>query len=403
MACEYTADNETFRGAAGPKINYSDQDFGPETWSILPSGFLSGYDRLDWEKVVTRTGTLRFPLTSAGAYDPLAQVFFCLSRCEEYQPFQADRHGRFPAFASHAHRHGYLHYPLVDRVAAELADELQRRFPGLQLSNAAAAIEVTYDIDLPWAYRHRGWRGIASGLRDALCGRPRRAAARAATLLGRRDDPFDQFDRLHHLHRDNGVPARYFWLLSGRETRFDTNPPAGLSAQRELIRHVVERYPVGIHPSYATTDRPELIAGEIARLAEITGAPVTASRQHFLRFRLPATFRALAAAGIKDEYSMGYADAVGFRAGTAHDFPWYDLEREETTGLTIHPFAAMDVTLRNYLQLAPPAATLKLKELAEEVRRTGGTFRTLWHNSSMDEESGWGDYFAEYRRVMEDF
>jgi len=55
---------------------------------------------------------------------------------------------------------------------------------------------------------------------------------------------------------------------------------------------------------------------------------ITQSRQHYIRFNLPEGYQRLIAAGITDDYSMGYGSVNGFRASVASSFYWYDLEKE---------------------------------------------------------------------------
>ena len=66
------------------------------------------------------------------------------------------------------------------------------------------------------------------------------------------------------------------------------------------------------------------------------------SRQHFIRFTLPDTYRQLINAGIKEEFSMGYGSVNGFRASVALPFYWFDLEKNEATSLLVYLFCFMD-------------------------------------------------------------
>ena len=93
---------------------------------------------------------------------------------------------------------------------------------------------------------------------------------------------------------------------------------------------------------------------------------------------------------------MGYADDIGFRAGIATPFYWYDLENEQVTHLKIHPFQVMEVTLKEYLKLSPQEAFEQVKPLIAATKTVGGTFTTLWHNSTLSDKA-----FSEWRIVYE--
>ena len=87
---------------------------------------------------------------------------------------------------------------------------------------------------------------------------------------------------------------------------------------------------------------------------------------------------------------MAYADETGFRAGTCTPFYWYDLEKEKKTELKIYPFCAMEVSMRNYMQLNPEEAIAELQRLKHEIRKVKGNMTVLFHNSNLTEE--WKDW-----------
>ena len=82
-----------------------------------------------------------------------------------------------------------------------------------------------------------------------------------------------------------------------------------------------------------------MIAEEKSWLEEITGETISASRQHYLKLKLPVTYQQLIKNGIEEDYTIGYHDAYGFRAGTCKPFLFFDVEKNETTKLRLFPFA----------------------------------------------------------------
>ena len=87
---------------------------------------------------------------------------------------------------------------------------------------------------------------------------------------------------------------------------------------------------------------------------------------------------------------MAYADETGFRAGTCTPFFWYDLSKEEKTELKIHPFCAMDVAMRNYMQLTIEESIKEIQRLKSEIEKVNGQMVVLFHNSNFRENwEGW--------------
>ncbi len=155
-----------------------------------------------------------------GGHDLLACIFFALSRYEEYAAFRPDAHGRFPATAAHAYRHGYLHRPVVRAWTAALGKQLRQWFPELPAPRRPPfELHPTYDIDLLWAYHYRGWRGFGSLAKDLVTGHPRRALARITAGADR--DPYLTLPRLEELHRGTWTDP-HLLLVAGRRGR-----PAG--------------------------------------------------------------------------------------------------------------------------------------------------------------------------------
>ncbi len=347
----------------------------------------------------TPEGLPLFFATDRG-HDLLACIFYAVTRYEEYAAFEPDRHGRFTSRLSHAGHHGYLHRPVVREWTAALGRQLRTWFPGLpETAVRPLQLRPTYDIDILWAWQYRGWRGRAGLLRDAFRGQFSRALSRLRSGPG--NDPYFTLGQLEDLHRATGLTATYFWLLARPGGAVDPNPYPIPEAQQELMRRLERHARIGLHPSYRSPERSDLLAEERERIEQILEHGVCCSRQHFLRFRLPATYRRLLEAGITEDHSMGYSDGVGWRAGTNLPFRWYDLERERETRLVIHPFAAMDVTLKDYLSLSAEDAGARVLQLAEAVRPYGGPFNLLWHNSSFAAEYGWEGWWPVYVATLE--
>ena len=169
-------------------------------------------------------------------------------------------------------------------------------------------------------------------------------------------------------------------------------------AFKDLVRQVQSFSDPGIHPSYRASDDISELKNELGALSEISESEITHSRQHFLKFRLPGSYRKYIMAGINEEYSMGYASRAGFRTGTSRPFFFYDLQEEKETELRVNSFQVMDRTLKDYMKLSPEQALEKILTIAGAVRETGGKFTCIWHNdafSDYGEWKGWKDVYLQ--------
>ncbi|MBK8653961.1 MAG: polysaccharide deacetylase family protein [Haliscomenobacter sp.] len=335
-------------------------------------------------------------------FDLPSMCFYLLSRYEEYLPFAPDRFGRFSSGQSQLSQLNLLEYPLVDFWATVLKNKLQARWPGLPFQNRSYRFLPTYDIDVAWAFRHRPlWRHVLASARDVVSGNWENLAARMQALAGKEPDPYDVYGFLDQEHRKRGLTPEYFFLV-GNYGAYDTNLHHKNKAFQGLIRDLSRQGPVGLHPSMASNDKQGRLEEEKRRLERITGTAVSHARQHYLKFRLPETYRRLLQAGITKEYSMGFADAPGFRAGTCGAFPWYDLPAEQETALWVQPLHVMDGALKNYLRLPAKEAIEKAVLLANRCKQVDGTFCSLWHNSSLSEREGWEGWKQGYLDLLDE-
>lgn len=403
LSCPYTisSDAEQWQQAEGIKINYSEQSSDNDSLWIRPEGLL-------WEKDIRykhlsvhrwKHSTILFYNQPGAAvpFDIFAAVFYLISRYEEYLPGKRDAHGRYRHEDSAAGQYAFLHQPVVDQWLQSFQNLLIQKY-GFTDTHQRFEWLPTYDIDIAWSYLHKSPNRLASALlKDLLQLQFGRIRERKAVLSGRIPDPYDSFERLYELHQHYQVQPVYFFLL-GENSRYDKNIAPRHPAMQQLMQQLAGRGKTGIHPSYAAKDDPGLIGNEIKILSETLQQPVTNSRQHYIRFALPDTYRALIACNIRDEYSMGYAGSNGFRAGTSRSFLWYDLQRERVTNLRIHPFAFMEMTNKFYLRQNPDAAYLEWERLYQAVKSVNGRMISIWHNHSLGTDkifAGWWELYEK--------
>ncbi len=334
-------------------------------------------------------------------FDIFAMTFYLLSRFEEYnKTVQKDEHQRFPANASLAFQEGFLGQPLVDQWAWRFYELLKSKFPDCLEQKPSYEFLPTIDVDFAWAYLHKGWaRTTASFFKSLLTLNWQSLTRQVKVILGQQKDPYDTFDFLLECYEKYNVRGLFFMLL-GTYGTYDKNNPPDQAPMQQLIKRLERSAGVGIHPSYKSNVGFSILEKEKRLLEETIGKSVNRSRQHFLKISLPETYQRLLASGIEKDYSMGYAASIGFRASTAYPFYWYDLEKETPTKLEIVPFAIMDVTLKNYLQLKPEEALNACAKIISQIRLTGGVFCLLWHNSSFSSEMGFEDWGGVYEKIV---
>lgn len=335
-------------------------------------------------------------LTFNGKTDPIASIFYILSRMEEYTSIHRDKFGRFQGVNSVLYRFGWLEKVICDRWAMDIINWLkEKQILKPHLKKQHVSLLPTFDIDNAYAYKHKGiWRTILSNSKDFLLGRQKRLIERQKVQTGSYRDPYDTYDKIYEL-KDKGLPFKMFWLL-GDFAKYDRNISHRHKRHRRLIKRMHTACDIGIHPSVKSNNYEYFLHNEIERLEKIIDNRVCFSRQHYLVVKLPITYETLIEQEIKDDYTMGYADICGFRLGTAKPINWFNLKINKPTKLILHPFAFMDGTLNEYMKLSPLEAIAKIASLYGEVAEFGGEFSFIWHNETIGNYGIWKGWLDVY-------
>lgn len=332
-------------------------------------------------------------------FDIFSAAFYLVSRFEEYLPFEPDKHGRFPSSESIALREGFLDKPIINLWAIKLGEILMRLFgENLHLHLPEYRFLPTIDIDNAWAFKNKGLRGLGSFFKRNQTMEERNY--RYQVIRGKQADPYDQYLLLQSLFKKHGLDPIYFFL-AGNLGPYDRNVSPLSRGFKSLVKTISQEFKIGIHPSYSSNFLTDRIQKEINLLARLSDQDIIRSRQHFLKIQFPDTYRNLMHMGIKEEYTMGYADQVGFRASIANPFRFFDLESNKITDLNVYPFQVMDVTLHDYLKLQPEEAIKKIAEIIDQTRAVGGTFSALWHNESLSEWKEWTGWSVVFKKMLE--
>ena len=318
-------------------------------------------------------------------FDIFAAVFYMVSRYEEYLPFTPDKHGRFNAGDSLAFQHHFLEYPVVNIWAGQLRDVILEQFPSLEFKKPVFSSIVTYDIDIAYKFLGRNFvRSLGSATKDILKLDFKNIYDRLRALSTKKD-PWDVYDDLKETIRANNLTTIVFFLL-GDYARYDKNIPADHPLMQHLIHHISSYSDIGIHPSYPSSVVDGKIAAEKERLEKFAYKKITKSRQHYLRFQMPGTYRWLLKAGIREDYSMGFTGAPGFRAGICSPFYFYDLEKETATHLKLFPVTFMEGTFMEYMKTSPREALENIIQLIGRIQKVNGTFISIWHNNTVSND-----------------
>ncbi len=338
---------------------------------------------------------------SALPFDVFATSFYLVSRYEEYLPHIRDSHDRFDPKDSLACTHKFLQKPLINIWAKWLQELIQKRYPSILFPKRKYEFVSTIDIDNAYAYKEKGFTRSVGGYLKALFKLDfQEMTERTKVLMGLEKDPYDTYAFQLDMLKKYNFKSIYFFLLGDYGVN-DKNLPVESKKFQALIKMLGDYAEVGIHPSYGSNKSKEQLKKEVMRLSKVMHKEITNSRQHFLKLTLPETYRNLIDLDIADDYTMGYASLVGFRASICTPFNFYDLDNELETKLKVHPFAIMEGTLKYYMNVGPEEAMQHIKPLIDQVKRVDGTFISLWHNDSLNDQKLWKGWRRIYEEMIQ--
>jgi len=313
------------------------------------------------------------------AVDLPLSILLTLSRWEEMLDSPRDLHGRFRANSSIASTGGFLNRPIVDEYGLAFEQAMELLYPSWKKSERKLRIKVTHDADhvgIPFrwrtAFRHSvRSRAPFSSVRDV------------SSLISRNVEPAElrSVRDIANVSLKHGFSSTVYWK-AGPPSPMDS----GYDPRHKKVRAVVEWLreiggESGVQPGYNTYRSPEKLRREIVILRDVLGEQPLGGRQHYLRWS-PDTWIDWENCGMAYDSSVGFAEQVGFRAGTCVPYrPWLFALNRQADLLEV-PLIAMDRTLLEYMGLNKEQAISEVKKLSARCHSVGGVFTLLWHNDA---------------------
>ena len=398
----FTTKVEAFISHDGLKMSYTRQQMGNEFF-IKSNDILFEQGLADVEiNVHNWENTKCFFYNgdkSALPYDIFAASFYLLSRYEEYLPQVRDEYGRFLASESIAYKHGFLHQPVVDIWAYKFKKALQSHYPKFEFPKRKYKIKPIIDIPSAYSYRLKGiMRTVGGVTKDFFSFKFRRLYERFAVLFGLKHDPFDTFKYI--INRQKLTKDKFiFFFLIGAFSTYDKSINAGNKAFRSLIKHIADYCKVGLKISFFAIENIDMMKKEKRQMEAILNSSLIASRQSHSKLNFPKSYRNLVELEIKEDYTMGYVNTRGFRAGSCTPFLFYDLDYETQTPLKVNSYHIMDYALLKHKSLLDKKKALN--EIMDEIKQVDGEFVPVFHNYTFSANSRWNGFKELFNMILE--
>ncbi len=398
----FTTKIETFIAHDSLKMSYTKQQLGNEFFvkshDIL---FEQGLNDIeinvhDWD---TTKCFFYIGEKSSIPFDIFSASFYLLSRYEEYLPQVRDEYGRFTASESIAYKNNFLHQPVVDIWAYKFKEALQNQFPEFQFPEKTYSIKPIIDVPSAYIYKMKGvMRTLGGTVKDLFRFRFKSLYNRFMVVLGFKHDPFDTFKYVINKQKQSKFKFLFFFLIGDYST-YDKGINVNKKGFISLIKHVADYSKVGLKTSFFAIEDAAILKKEKSKMEEIINNPLKASRQSFSKLNLPESYRNYIELEITEDYTMGYVNEVGFRAGSCTPFLFYDLDYEIQTPLKICPYHLMDYALLKTKSLLDKKKVLN--EIINEVKQVNGEFVPVFHNYTFSDNQSWSGFKELFNIILD--
>jgi len=385
----FTTKVNEFVSFDGPKLSYSPKQLSNEFYIksnsiLLEQGFSDiEIDIRNWDDskcfFYNENGTIPF--------DIFAAAFYLISRYEEYLPHLKDVYGRFSYQESIAHKNDFLEEPVIDIWAFKLKESLRSFFPNIIFEEKKFNLKTIIDVPSVYYYKNKGFlRTIGGIFTDLARLKPKNIYSRLLVLFRLQKDPYDTFNWI--INKQKQVSDKFlFFFLVGKFSTYDKNISLVKQPFINTIKLVSDYSIIGLKLSFFALSNLNILKKEKADIESITNRDLTISRNSFSKVNLPINYRNLIKLNIREDYTMGYVNKIGFRASTCTPFLFYDIDNDIQTPLLINPYNLMDYSLLNINSFLDKKE--KVIEIIEKVKSVNGTFTSIFHNYSFSNDARW--------------
>ena len=386
---DFTSEVNEFVSFEGPKLSYAPKRLSNEFYIksnsiLLEQGFSDiEIDVKDWDEskcfFYNENGTVPF--------DIFAASFYLISRYEEYLPHLKDVYGRFSFQESIAHKNNFLEEPVIDIWAYKLKESLCSFFPNVIFDDRKFKLKTIIDVPSVYYYKNKGFlRTIGGVFTDLARLKPKNIYTRLLVIFRLQKDPYDTFNWI--VNKQKQVSDKFlFFFLVGKFSTYDKNISLIKQPFVNIIKLVSDYSIIGLKLSFFALSNLNILKKEKADIESITNRDLTISRNSFSKVNLPINYRNLIKLNIREDYTMGYVNKIGFRASTCTPFLFYDIDNDIQTPLLINPYNLMDYSLLNINSFLDKKE--KVIEIIKKVKSVNGTFTSIFHNYSFSNDSRW--------------
>lgn len=330
-------------------------------------------------------------------FDVYLNSFLLLSGIQEWLCDQKDAEGRFPFSHSLQCKYNFVAVPAVNVYFDLLAKALVQKGHCCTAKNHKEPIVFTHDID----QIRSGWlEDILSLLSPfKLSNTKRILQSLLVKLLKHEDSHFSGLLKMIKIDKENQLKSISF--LMTKKSHRDADYELSMLEKNGLFN----QQRIGLHPGYDTDSDQQELEQQLKTLQTRFPKTELILRQHFLKYDVKKTPEIHESLGIKEDYTLGFAEQYGFRNSIASPFHLYDFNKKRAFTVLQYPLYFMDGTLIKYLKKNDwEAKQVVIVEVKKLLRNFNCSFSVLFHNTAFTQlkKGGFDRMYQEIIQLYKD-
>ncbi|TBO43268.1 DUF7033 domain-containing protein [Pedobacter kyonggii] len=388
---EFTGNSQYFLQSEHIKISYGEEPLGDELFFKRTALLFSNkLEEIKPKTIPFGEYQTPFPVAqSALPFDVFAASFFILSRYEEYfYPIKNEE--EFKPSKSHQHKWKILDRPIIDEWALIIKSLIKKKHPHFKFHEKNFQHQPTVHFN------------ILPNLPEGLLNRTKFIFS----AIFKKDNNYlsSKFDRLTGVGINNEqVLDEVNQLFSSKKSNplyFVDFPDVPINYIRiNGISKILSNQSIGLLRPCASDKQKMLEIKEgLVKLKKIHPNPTLVSSQQLEVLKFPICYLNILNSGITSDYSMGYSNVPGFRAGTCTPFNWYDLQLEKVTPLIVNSYCLTDYILQF---LTHEVATKTIHQYIGAVKVVNGTFYSSWDLKSLSSNAKYKKLKSLFKEMLD--
>lgn len=372
---EFTGNSQYFLQSDQIRISYGEEPMGEELFFKSTSLLFSNkLEEIKPKTISFGEYQVPFPVErSALPFDVFAASFFILSRYEEYL-HQKKTEEDFKPSKSHQHKWRIMDKPIIDEWALIIKSMIRKKHPDFKFLEKKFQHQPTVHFN------------ILPDLPEGLLNRTKFIFS--AVFKKENNYLSSKFDTLTGVGINNAQVLdgvnRLFASKSYNPLYFADFPDVPMDYIRiNGVSQILADQSIGLlRPCASDKQKMAEIKEGLVKLKKIHANLIPLTSQQLETLKFPICYLNILNSGITSDYSMGYSNVPGFRAGTCTPFNWYDLQLEKVTPLMVSSYCLTDYILQF---LTREAATKTVQQYIDAVKVVNGTFHSSWSLKSLSD------------------